>query len=766
MKTRLPFNVLQVVLRLLFLIILGGLLGGCASNLGVGGDVLSGVLMGIGMVMSGLAKKPEDRPETCSSILGFSGVKMTFGAIPPRPSAERSAPSRAPSGRQDVAERLLQSAQAVLEVDRMLAEVTKFEGPCKDPTIHSSRMAIKAARGEMESASGTRCMELLEAVKAIFAAAKSAYDDSVAKRHFIDEISEFLSGVRCRHELRFESGVDACLHEIEQLKAEAEKASAGAWQELQEKFLRVREKTEAEVRSALEKIREMAEKRRLVEAARRQQEELKKRQELEEQKRKEQAEIESYRAKVEVAKQEIRDECEKVVAHVRVHPDYGDCLPIAKEIYASTKEEEPADQTGLCERLKKLARDLERIRSLISDHDIVVCATLNGAEVDRASMLYGGRRIDLPVRIKRRHRLTQDEGYLLEYARGTHKYYGWFSPACVKSAEGQCAMVPLYGEPSIPDISRAYRKKKPVRFLWDVFVALIVSLEGSVLVSAVAFEAFILMGRKWATVAAVVCGIVSVVLDFLSRYGKSMRRGMRWAICCNGQYRMLLQSKFSESVLLLNRKDRPTSEMFKGFKLHNWIKLFWRLLVALYFALHIGLLVGCISRACAKTPVALICGFLAFLVAFFFSCKVALRREKRGALIGLDGYRARRVESPAVKAAKEYPEEDRVQTRKSKGHLVLWVVAICILAVAVVCRLKYLENIQKEEELRSRQAEIQAEQTAKAEKERRNEAIRRKNAEKLRRQAEERIQAEEAEAAEKRRRKSEVRRTRERQKGD
>ena len=54
MKTRLPFNVLQVVLRLLFLIILGGLFGGCASNLGAGEEVLSGVLMGIGTGLSGL----------------------------------------------------------------------------------------------------------------------------------------------------------------------------------------------------------------------------------------------------------------------------------------------------------------------------------------------------------------------------------------------------------------------------------------------------------------------------------------------------------------------------------------------------------------------------------------------------------------------------------------------------------------------------------------------------------------------------------------
>ena len=54
MKTNLPSNVLQVVLRSLLLLILGGLLGSCASDPGVGGDVLSGVLMGIGTGLSGL----------------------------------------------------------------------------------------------------------------------------------------------------------------------------------------------------------------------------------------------------------------------------------------------------------------------------------------------------------------------------------------------------------------------------------------------------------------------------------------------------------------------------------------------------------------------------------------------------------------------------------------------------------------------------------------------------------------------------------------
>ena len=54
MKTRLPSNVLQVVLRSLLFLILCGLFGGCANNPGVGGDVFSGVLMGIGTGLSGL----------------------------------------------------------------------------------------------------------------------------------------------------------------------------------------------------------------------------------------------------------------------------------------------------------------------------------------------------------------------------------------------------------------------------------------------------------------------------------------------------------------------------------------------------------------------------------------------------------------------------------------------------------------------------------------------------------------------------------------
>lgn len=54
MKTRVPSNVQQGVLRSLLLLVLGGLLGGCASNPGAGGEVLSGVLMGIGTGLSGL----------------------------------------------------------------------------------------------------------------------------------------------------------------------------------------------------------------------------------------------------------------------------------------------------------------------------------------------------------------------------------------------------------------------------------------------------------------------------------------------------------------------------------------------------------------------------------------------------------------------------------------------------------------------------------------------------------------------------------------
>ncbi len=54
MKKRLPSNVLQGVLRSLLLLVLGVLLGGCANNPSAGGEVLSGVLMGIGTGLSGL----------------------------------------------------------------------------------------------------------------------------------------------------------------------------------------------------------------------------------------------------------------------------------------------------------------------------------------------------------------------------------------------------------------------------------------------------------------------------------------------------------------------------------------------------------------------------------------------------------------------------------------------------------------------------------------------------------------------------------------
>jgi len=577
-------------------------------------------------VMSGLAKKPEDRPETCGAIFGLS----------------------------------------------------------------------------TESASCTRYKDLLEATKVIFAEVKSVYDDHVAKRHFIDEISAFISKVRGCHELRDESGVFACLREVEQLKVEVEKTSAGTWQELHVKFRSIREKTEAEVRSALEKNREKAEKRRLAEEARRQQEELKKRQELEEQKRREQAEIKSCREKVDAVKHDITQEYGKVVEYTKADPDYGDCLPIAQEICASTNEKEPEDLPGICERLKKLERNLERIRSLISSHDLVVCATLNDVEVGSASMLYGERRIAIPVRIKRRHRLTQDEGYLLEYACRNQKYYGWFSPSCVKSSDGQYAMVPLHKEPSISEIARVYREKKLERFLWNAIVAFVISAEVSYfLVGCVAYGCFIKCGwhKDACIVAAIFCGVVFGVLGCCFLYCWLMRREMRCAICDNSQYRMLPQSTFDESVLLLNRKERPASEMFKEFKPHNWVKFFWHLLVALYFSLHIVLLVGyLVNLVFQHNKVAVVLGgLLAFLVAFFFSCRRALRREQMGNFIGLDDYRAKRVESPTVKEVEETSvEEEPVQTRKSQGQIILWVVAVCILVfVGLCCRLCW-KNIQAE----------------------------------------------------------------------
>ena len=139
----------------------------------------------------------------------------TSGLVSPQAFAEMSASPRTPIGGKDVAGRLLQSAQAVLEVDRLLAEVVKLEDSCRDPRIHSSRMAIKSARAEMESASGARCAELLEAVKVIFAEAKSAYDDHVAKKRFIDDVSGLISKVAGLRELRDDPSVYGCLHEVE-----------------------------------------------------------------------------------------------------------------------------------------------------------------------------------------------------------------------------------------------------------------------------------------------------------------------------------------------------------------------------------------------------------------------------------------------------------------------------------------------------------------------------------------------------------------------
>ena len=695
-------------------------------------------------VMAGLAKKPEDRPGACSAVIGLSVAAGTSGSIPPQAFAEMSAAPRAPIGGKDVAGRLLQSAQAVLEVDRLLAEVVKLEDSCRDPRIHSSRMAIKSARAEMESASGARCAELLEASKVIFAEAKSAYEDYFAKKHFVEEISNLISTASGHYELRDDPGVFGCLREVKQFKDEVEKSPDGEWQKLKEKFPAIREKTETELRSAMERHREEEKKRQMEEAARRQQEELKRKQELEERKRQEQAEIESCREKIKSVKDEIRDERDKVVAYVKTHPDYSDCLPVAREICSSVYEEDPADLPGICKRLENLETGLERIRTLISGHDLVVCATLNGVEVGRASMFYGERKIDLPVRIKGRQRLTEKEGYIVEYVRGNQKYFGWFSPANVKPSDGQCAMVPLRMEPSISELTRVFWKKNPAKYIWEVLVALVVSVEAAVLVGVVFYGMF--RENVWIAIAF---GIAAVAIEFRSLYISSMCREMRLAVCGDGLYTMLPQSSFNESELHLDRKDRSTLELVGKFKFRNWLKCFWRLLVALYFALHIGLAVG-FCLVWALGPIAVASGMtLAVLFA------ISMRREKFVILIGLDGYRSKRAAVSTVRGVMEAPEkENAVRTRKSRWHGILLGVAFCIL---VACGLswQYWKSVKTQEELRVRQAERQAEQRAKEEKKRRNEDIMRKNVERAHKQAEEkreeaeaaRIAAEEAEAA-------------------
>ncbi len=54
MKTCLSSNLLMCMIFIISILILCGLFGGCASNPGAGGEVLSGVLMGIGTGLSGL----------------------------------------------------------------------------------------------------------------------------------------------------------------------------------------------------------------------------------------------------------------------------------------------------------------------------------------------------------------------------------------------------------------------------------------------------------------------------------------------------------------------------------------------------------------------------------------------------------------------------------------------------------------------------------------------------------------------------------------
>ena len=154
------------------------------------------------------------------------------------------------------------------------------------------------------------------------------------------------------------------------------------------------------------------------------------------------------------------------------------------------------------------------------------------------------------------------------------------------------------------------------------------------------------------------------------------------------------------------------------------------------------------------TPAPLQDGFsIAKMVMSGLAKKPEDRPETCGAIFDLSGAE---MPSPAIPprtfAERVASSHGRVQSRKSRVYLVLWGIVACILVVVGFCCWRYWENVQTEKEDRKRQAEIQAEQSAKAERDRRNAENKRREEEIARRQAEEKQKAEEA--AEKRRRES------------
>ena len=380
-------------------------------------------------------------------------------------------------------------------------------------------------------------------------------------------------------------------------------------------------------REALQREQALAERKRREEEA------------LAERKRQEEAELISLGPSIDNLKQEIKVEYERVSAYLSAHPEYLDGRQVAAGLKGLVYEENPKDLTGAREFHKRLETALLKMKGVIASLDLVVCATVDGEEIDGAAMRYGTRTLDLPVRIKRRQRLSEEEGYQLKYSRGGQEYVGWFSPARVKQEDCPCVMVPLCKVPTIVEQTKTFIKRDCIRYLWTLLVSSVLTFD----ISAIVF--CVVGGCTGDMDFAAACFWISAVLAFGLLYWRLLRRKMCNVLCGHDDYCMQERSAFSESELLLDRKVQTASKRTRGGAESNDVSHFRVVLKAICCALTVSISIECIAETMLGFPVVL--GLTSAIVTFVISYKRLMRREMWNALINKDKYR-----DNAIKLAK------------------------------------------------------------------------------------------------------------------
>lgn len=633
-----------------------------------------------------LAKKANERFPSCAAFVDALEGKRT---------SESAAAIRHEDAGSSAAEQLRKKTSAILDVERLFSEVARFEEDCKEPAVHLSLISIKSAQTEMSAATPSRCLELLEAVKVFHADAKSAYDEYVSKAHLKDEVSQYISAIRRNRDVSDDSEIKGYLRDAEQLRERIEKAASDGFKSLQEKFTSIRERADNVTKQILERRREQERKRKLEEEERRKQEavqreqalvERKRREEQEkaERKRKEDAELVSLVSSIDSLKQEIKNEHEGVSAYLNAHPEYLDSRQVAAGLKGLVYEETPKDLQGARKFHERLETALLKLKGMIASLDLVVCATVDGAEVDGATMLYGTRTLNLPVRIKRKQRLSENDGYQLKYSCFGQEYVGWFSPANVRQEDRQCAMVPLRKIPKLSVLTKIFIKRDCIKYLLILFNTLIVTTVSSAIAALFVYEG--LRSEFFASA----CFGVSAIIDFYLLYRKLIRRDAGRILSGRDAYWMQAHSAFNESELLLDRKRQAASKRSEIGLLQDVGIFFKSLAYVPFMCVSVGWVAGQLTNSVSG---AMNCAAISVILTIVISYRKLLRKAQWDALINKDKYSDNAIKLAKIKAAGATPAQTtsraknaELTRRKKSGAFwkwLLYVAGILLLACGV-----------------------------------------------------------------------------------